>query len=225
MNLGGSTRPFQPIALLNCPSMLGRNGNPFSMDGRNRNALLQKINNPLGNMKMGLVQFPPPRLQSTFPGPQPLSFGGSNGVQQSLNMLCDVAVAGDQGVGKRTRDDLRKPEAYKRRKTEQSDSKDNPVLLQRLTAMGGGFPMPKWGAGFMRKSKPKPLPPQMLPKTKLGAFPMPALKDRGSSMNMAPSLSSYKALWRDTDLDLREEVLARKLERGRVIISQGKSLR
>lgn len=48
---------------------------------------------------------------------------------------------------------------------------------------------------------------------KHGAFPMPPLTD-GTMKSMSKlSLRSYRQLWKDTDSDLREEVLARKMER------------
>jgi hypothetical protein len=143
---------------------------------------------------------------------------GNNGggIQQSLNMLCDVA-AGDQGVKRTTRDDLHSPGGSKRLKTDAFPAvKDNPVLLERLSALGGGFPMPKWGNFGMKKSKPK-APDSPKPTPRIGAFPMPSLKE-GQNPNLAPSLSSYKMLWRGTDHDLRKEVLARKLQRGSVKI-------
>jgi hypothetical protein len=149
--------------------------------------------------------------------------GGGGGVQQSLSMLCDVAV-GDQ-VGKRTAlDDLYKPEASKRHKSEPGQiSKENPVLMERLRALGGGFPMPNWGGGFKRRSKPKEVqagPKQLT--SKLGAFPLPPLKGR-KSLNMVPSLSSYKDLWQGTtDHELRKEILVRKLHYGNVKMMEGR---
>jgi hypothetical protein len=136
-------------------------------------------------------------------------------------MLCDVA-AGDQ-VGKRTAllDDLRKPEASKRHKGEPGQiSKENPVLMERLRALGGGFPMPKWG-GF-KISKPKEVrdtPKQLT--SKLGAFPLPPLKGR-KPLNVVPSLSSYKDLWQGTDHELRKEIFARKLHYGNVKMMEGR---
>ena len=195
--------------------MIHRTGDPYNMDSKNGNAFLQ------GNMANSLpIQFPPPRIPANFQGHTNLG-GNGGGLQQSLSMLCVVAV-GDQPGGKRTAsDELMKNEAVKRHKIGSREiSKDNPVLMERLSSLGGGFPMPKW-AGFQRSTPKEAQPVVKQPTPMLGAFPLPPLKDRKSS-HMSLALSSYKDLWQNADHELRKEILARRLEHGNIKVMEGR---
>jgi hypothetical protein len=218
MNTQSTTSAFihHPTAPLRTqPGLIMRNGNPFGMDtsSRNRNALLSM--NKLSPFAMRMNQFPPPRIPWSFPGSTMLAAGAGagGGVQPSLSLLCDVAESDQKRVAK---EDPRKPETFKKQKTESLLLKDNPVMLERLTSLGGGFPMPKWG-GSPKKSKEK-LPVAKTPTVRLGAFPMPPLKE--GTTRRTPTFASYKSLWRNTELDLRREIFARKLHRGNVEVLQ-----
>lgn len=209
-NIKFSTGAFldHPTTLLAQTSMIMRNGNPFGMDSRNRNALLSM--NKLSPFAMRMNQFPPPRIPWSFPGPTMLAAGEE--AQPSLSLLCDVAAGSDQK--RAAKGDPRKPETFKRQKIESLSLKDNPVLLKRLSSLGGGFPMPKWG-GSHKKNKDKP-PVAKTATVRLGAFPMPSLKE--GTTRRTPTFASYKSLWRNSELELRREIFARKLQRANVEI-------
>ena len=204
---------LHPTALLNRPSMIMRNGNPYGVDSRGRSTFmdLNKMTNHQLALRLG--QFPPPRIPSSFPGPRLVP----GGIQPSLSMLCDVAV-GDH-IGKRgAKDDLKKSDTKRFKADPASLSiKDSPVLLERLSALGGGFPMPKWGGGFKKTQASKSVELQKKLTPRIGAFPMPPIKE-GSNRNKVPTLLSYKDLWRSTDHELRREIFSRKLQRGHVKI-------
>jgi len=173
-------------------------------------------------------RFPPPRLHESFQNNNVMYAG----LQSPLNMLSDMAVM--DGNSKRAAKDnwnLQHVDAKRQKMASSSDSssvvKESPALMQRLSSLSGGFPMPKWAGamavprareGSMDVASSSPVAKQVLPKH--GAFPMPALKDGGSSKAVSSSsLRSYRELWKDTDMDLREEVLARRLERASLKIS------
>jgi hypothetical protein len=217
MNKQSTTSAFihHPTALLRTqPGMIMRDGNPFGMDtsSRNRNALLSmnKLSRPFA---LRMNQFPPPRIPWSFPGSTMLAAGAGGGFQPSLSLLCDVAESDQKRAAK---EDPRKPETFKKQKTESLSLKDNPVMLERLSSLGGGFPMPKWG-GAPKKNKEK-LPVAKTPTVRLGAFPMPPLKE--GTTRRTPTFASYKSLWRNAELDLRREIFARKLQRGSVELLQ-----
>jgi len=162
-------------------------------------------------------QFPSQRLQtSTFAGYS----GRLPGIQSPLGVLSDIAS--EEGVKRVATDELQKAESKRLKMTTQSSSlgllRDNPHLLQRLSSMGGGFPMPKWGGakkfGFKTKQAKVTSTKRQLSSAKHGAFPMPALTGKGTKAVLPKTFHSYRQLWHGTDVDLREEVLARKLERG-----------
>lgn len=160
-------------------------------------------------------QFPSQRLQAS-------SFSGlsdhSPGVQSPLGILSDIASG--EGMKRIATDELQKAESKRLRiATQQSSSsllKDNPYLLERLSTMRGGFPMPKWGGAkqFALKTKQTRVTKRQLSSAKHGGFPMPSISGKGAKDVSSKSFNSYKQLWYNTDIDLREEVLARKLERG-----------
>lgn len=75
--------------------------------------------------------------------------------------------------------------------------------------------MPKWGGAHSKKNKEK-LPAAKTPTVRLGAFPMPPLKE--GTTRRTPTLASYKSLWRNAELELRREIFSRKLHRGSVEI-------
>ena len=167
------------------------------------------------------------------------------GGQPSLGMLCDVAMGGG-GLGgagggvdhlgssgnKRSSLDAYSTGSSNKRfkhqlsppfKNESNGSKpvllkDNPVLLERISSLGGGF---KWG-GFGKslfKSKAVQQKVQEPPPTRIGAFPMPSVDGRlPALLEKKPMLTSFKALWRTTELELRPEVFSRNLQRGHVKI-------
>ena len=115
---------------------------------------------------------------------------------------------------------------------------DNPVLLERISNLGGF----KWAvAAAAPPSQDKIQHPisddstsslasttrnstttrSLLPlSTKLGAFPMPAMsgepRRRTSLLDQQPRLSSFRSLWDKTDPARRKDVLALKLEIGNV---------
>lgn len=158
-------------------------------------------------------------------------------------MFCDVTsmAGGDKkraasaaGVASAAGAAVKSPPLFKKAKTEPTTTaaahfpKDNPLLVERVTALGGGFPMPKW-AGIGKKVKAKEdvnerqqaQAASIPPPTRIGAFPMPPLTDCKDLSVNAPTLSSYKNLWQGTDLDVRKEILARRLHRGDVKIVNG----
>ena len=168
----------------------------------------------LGLGGIGAVnQFPPQRIQASF-------HQGASCLKSPLEMLSERAT----GEKRTTSSDFRGPEA-KRQKLSPSPPnvlQDNPKLLERLTSLSGGFPGPKWGATKKSTDSETLSSAQEKKASQRGAFPLPSLGD-GRTKDMAKiSLKSYQELWKDTDIDLREEVLARKLERSNCRISQRK---
>ena len=149
-------------------------------------------------------QFPPERLQGT------------------LNILCDVAV-GEQ-CGKRVGGFQKLHVQEKRlkigKKTSSSET-DTTMLLERLRALGGGFPMPRF-TGVVRTEETARRSDieqqlQLLSNSKIGSFPMPPAKNQ--KVNLEPtSLYSFRLLWENTRPEFREEILSRRLERGDVEI-------
>ena len=217
MNSGENPlQQHQRLALLNSPSMIHRSGNPFAMESRNLNSFLpQNKINPLSmhlpaNLPANIAQFPPQRIPASFQGNKL-----NGGLQQSLNMLCDVAVGGQ--MKRAAGEDIQKDTFKKAKLDAPSLSRENPVLMERLSALGGGFPMPKWGLG--KRMKPKQQQPPKLPTTRLGAFPMPPLKEQAAK---APSLNSYKTVWQNLEHDLRKEIFARKLQYGNLEVNGSK---
>jgi hypothetical protein len=116
---------------------------------------------------------------------------GGGGVQPSLRLLCDVAESDQKRAA---REDPRKPETFKKQKSESLWLKDSPVLLERLSSLGGGFP-----GGAPKKDKDK-LPVAKAPTVRLEAFPMPPLKE--GTARRTPTFASYKSLWRNQSLKL-----------------------
>jgi hypothetical protein len=117
-------------------------------------------------------------------------------------------------------------------------TQDNPVLMQRLSELSGGFPMPKWGA-LLKGGKGKTAvitqeaiqvskELDIFPSTSIGAFPMPRAKEEEKMrlLTEKPVLTSFQQVWDkkewNGDLELQKEVLARKLQRGSFLID-GKS--
>ena len=107
---------------------------------------------------------------------------------------------------------------------------DHPALMARLATLGGGFPMPCARVG--RSSSDQGSMPRLSPlsrkrsvslpykSVRRGGFPLPKLS--GGSIKTTQkknmNLGSFKALWKETDPQLRKEVLSMKLERGNVKI-------
>jgi hypothetical protein len=182
-----------------------------------------------GNQMVGSLPFPhssqilPQRLSHSFPSAR----NGSAPVE-TLNMLCDVVVAGNE---KRMGGDFQKGER-KRLKSLSEHSNvagDNPVLMHRLNALGGGFPMPRWAQEATKghnTQRNEDLRQQQIPirqqqrnlqieriNKMSGGFPMPRIADC-KAVNVAPtSLNSYKALWQQTHPEFQKEALSRRLER------------
>eukprot|EP00339_Tiarina_fusa_P015395 CAMPEP_0117051468 /NCGR_PEP_ID=MMETSP0472-20121206/35557_1 /TAXON_ID=693140 ORGANISM="Tiarina fusus, Strain LIS" /NCGR_SAMPLE_ID=MMETSP0472 /ASSEMBLY_ACC=CAM_ASM_000603 /LENGTH=208 /DNA_ID=CAMNT_0004765685 /DNA_START=92 /DNA_END=718 /DNA_ORIENTATION=+ len=203
--------------------MIAPNGNNFSMDGsRGKSGGLLPFNkvDPLGRLRMSSIgsQFPTSRLPAALSGQRMMQAAHNTpaSVQQSLSMLCDVAMSEPAGSKRMYADDLRRQDPMKRRKIE-TPPMQNPILLERLSSLGGGFPMPKWAGA--KKFKPKAPEPLKL-KPSLGAFPMPGVKSQ--KQGFTPALSGYKNLWYDTDQDLRKEVFARRLCRANTRVVDGK---
>lgn len=156
-----------------------------------------------------LGQFPPQRLQATFPA-------GMAGLQTPLNMLSDIATG--EGNKRPATDMFGNPSAKRTKMAPMvhgNSLKNNPMLMKRLAAMSGGFPMPKWGMKKVpqqqRVENAETVQKEVLPRH--GAFPMPGAKEQVTKKVSSSSLKSYKKLWDETDVDLREEVLARRLGR------------
>jgi hypothetical protein len=171
---------------------------------------------PFGRLRLtSMAQFPTNRMPASFSGQRMIQTHTPGSFQQSLSMLCDVAVA-DPGTKRIAADDLRKQDAMKRRRIE-TPSMQNSKLLERLGSLGGGFPMPKWAGA--KKFTPKAPEPLKL-KPSLGAFPMPGIKSQ--KQGFAPSLSAYKNLWYDTNQDLRKEVFSRRLRRANTKVVDGR---
>ena len=103
---------------------------------------------------------------------------------------------------------------------------NNPILLERISNLGGGFPMPKWATEVQKEHKDdlnKASREAMsedqsssLPFTRLGAFPMPTISGRPTLISDEPRLSSFRELWEKTAPSLRKDVLAMRLELGNV---------
>jgi hypothetical protein len=175
-----------------------------------------------GNQMVGSLPFPhssqilPQRLSHSFPSAR----NGSAPVE-TLNMLCDVVVAGNE---KRMGGDFQKGER-KRLKSLSEPSNvagDNPVLMHRLNALGGGFPMPRWAQAATKghnkqrnedlRQQQRNLQIERINKMS-GGFPMPRIAD-GKAVNVTPtSLNSYKAVWQQTHPEFQKEALSRRLER------------
>jgi len=220
---------------------LKMNNSLNSIDSQNWNASLRADQvDPLSlSMRLPVnvgALSPPPRLPLSFlPGvgvggrssgiPMANTITNTNtvGMDESLHMLCDVAVGGDRRLGtkRRERDEnFYGPEVTKRRKT---DDKKTGVttkpkishddMIQRLCSLGGGFPMPKWRGGNVKKPSPSSgqRHPSVSTLSRLGSFPLPPLKDVESPFLTIPSLSSYQRLWQKSAPELRKEMLARQL--------------
>jgi hypothetical protein len=185
------------------------------------------------------AQFPPQRLPSTFaattshgggfplPGQAQRSKLTSQQLLQHqlpLSLLCDVASGHEVDAGGAKRAAADAPgSSNKRFKTDYllkpSPIKDTPMLLDRISSLGGGFPMPKWSGFVKAKShaaQVQPIPLEVTFKLK-GGFPMPRLQE-GKDIDTSATLTSFRNLWSSTDRELRQEILARKLQRGNVIL-------
>lgn len=203
--------------------MLQRSGSAFSMDNsRNPVGGYGFPTNKYPSMGMvgyaGMGQFPPQILQGSIQNRLP------SGLQSPLGMLSDMATMGNNN--KRGTSDYMQGDPNKRQRLAAAGAPvntDGPVLIKRLSSMTGGFPMPKWAGvnktanhGEPRNDNAMAMFSDITEKKvqrKHGAFPMPPLTD-GTMKSMSKlSLRSYRQLWKDTDSDLREEVLARKMER------------
>jgi hypothetical protein len=114
-------------------------------------------------------------------------------------------------------------------------ARENPVLMQRLSELSGGFPMPKWG-GLEKGGKGKTVAItqeainvskklDISPSTSIGAFPMPRATEEGKIrlLTEKPVLTSFQKVWDQKewngDLEVQKEVLARRLQRGNVLIN------
>ena len=146
------------------------------------------------------------------------------GIQQSLNMLCNVAAAEPGGANKRSSAGQRGDfvsqglDPFKRRKVDVASPMQNPKLLERLSSLGGGFPMPKWAGAKKIKQEDS----QLKLKPSLGSFPMPGVKEQKQPFYTSEQFSGYKTLWHDTDQDLRKEVFARRLCKASTRVVDGK---
>mmetsp|Transcript_14989 Transcript_14989/g.24244 ORF Transcript_14989/g.24244 Transcript_14989/m.24244 type:complete len:239 (-) Transcript_14989:545-1261(-) len=169
----------------------------------------------------------------------------SNGLP--LNLLVDAAIgkvsAGGNG-NKRSLEDTTKLQTsppsspYKKPRVEvQVPPMSNPKLMERLTSLSGGFPMPKWG-NFKKKQKSAIAQEALkvsedmdtsnnshMNVSRVGGFPMPSLLER-KQPQQPPSLQSFQQLWQEThvedsmedDLELRKELFSRKLHKAKVQI-------
>ena len=81
---------------------------------------------------------------------------------------------------------------------------NNPVLLEKISNLGGGFPMPKWSIEVQKERKDESFKVREaiskdqsnpLPSTRLGAFPMPTISGRPTLVSDEPRLSSFRELW------------------------------
>lgn len=179
-------------------------------------------------------------------------FGGvgmnAAGIQQSLNMLCDVAVAGEPGSATTSINNSHKrfalgeaprplDSAFKRRRTSQQAAAtppmQNPKLLERLSSLGGGFPMPKWagvGGGKNKEKSQRSHQAQLQLKPSLGSFPMPGIQNQKHSQ--IGRLDGYDALWNQhapaaassntNDYELQKEILARQFCKSNTRIVDGR---
>eukprot|EP00980_Cylindrotheca_fusiformis_P000871 scaffold229_cov136-Cylindrotheca_fusiformis.AAC.5 len=171
-----------------------------------------------------IAQIAPQRLTPSFPFAR-------NGQARlgNLNVLYDAAVAGGKKrtvgessqllMGERKRAKSRMSEARK------VTASDNPVLMERLNALGGGFPMPRWARPSTNKVNSKQGSKEDMQHEKrvllerisslTGGFPMPPSKGDGKSVLKAghKSFSSFKTLWHQTDPEIQKEMLSRRLER------------
>ena len=102
---------------------------------------------------------------------------------------------------------------------------NNPILLERISNLGGGFPMPKWATEVQKEHKDESCMDREamsedqsnpVPSTRLGAFPMPTISGRPTLVSDEPRLSSFRELWEKTAPSLRKDVLAMRLELGNV---------
>ena len=106
---------------------------------------------------------------------------------------------------------------------------NNPILMERLCSLSGGFPMPKFGGLFKKKDNKAAITDEALkvcqelqeerrlPTSKSGAFPMPSCTPGGRHpKSLAPkSLPTFEKIWTDIDNpQLRKEIFARKLQKG-----------
>lgn len=160
-------------------------------------------------------QYPPQRIQASLRQ-------GASGMQSSFGMLPEMGIR-----DKRTATDETHGKDAKRQKlctTTPSALNDNPKLLERLSSLSGGFPGPKWGSVKKIKIEDESKRPEKKGSSHRGSFPMPALADCRAKNMSKISLNTYRELWKDTDIDLREEVLARKLERASYKMSHRKFL-
>jgi hypothetical protein len=100
----------------------------------------------------------------------------------------------------------------------------NPILMERLCSLSGGFPMPKFSA-FKKKGKAaiaeealkvcQELQQDAAVTRKTGSFPMPSLTERNLKSFAPKSLEAFEKIWTQIDdPHLRKEMFARKLQKG-----------
>ncbi|KAG7343315.1 hypothetical protein IV203_021260 [Nitzschia inconspicua] len=116
------------------------------------------------------------------------------------------------------------PQSKKARVDKTSQDDNSALMMQRLNAMNGGFPMPRWSAFLKGESTTSTMTKAVeisksldIPPSSIGAFPMPRVKDddKPSSFTEDPVLTSFQQVWdqHDGDVELQKEILARKLEK------------
>jgi hypothetical protein len=209
------------LSLLNSnPSMIQRPGgnsfglNPSLLEGYPSVPSFSSRNNMQGmhlGASMLMNQFPSQRLPVSFTNHSRLLPQRPSDAHSILGMTSGVKRMADPAQS-----------ASKRRKEESiqgSITKDNPVLMERLSSMSG-FRMPKWGGAggkqVQRLSGDGNSAKRLLPKH--GAFPMPGVTETNVGSKWRYSLDKFAKLWNETDQDIRTEVLARRLERTNVSI-------
>lgn len=207
--------------------MIHRTGIPYGQNGGLASFSAFPSNNVALRGAGGLNSNPMAQFTSQrLPGPFSNNIGGFS-LNSSLGLLSDMADVKKRVASDGFRNSI---DANKRQRlSSPTVQKESPILMQRLSSMSGGFPMPKWGGVKNKKLQSNQRTDEGAAAEEAkkvlarhGAFPMPPLSDGGSRKQSDLSLRSYRELWKDTDVDLREEVLARKLERSSLGISQRK---
>lgn len=153
-------------------------------------------------------QFPIHRLPASF-----TTTASTGAIPQSPQITASSISGMTGGAGVKRLGEL-EDSISKRRKV--TSIQDNPLLLERLSSMSG-FRMPKWNGGKQPvHSGDGDVTKILLPKH--GAFPMPAIVERSTEPRCRYSFDKFSKLWKETDEDIRAEVLARRLEQTKVPI-------
>jgi hypothetical protein len=105
-----------------------------------------------------------------------------------------------------------------------STTMDNSALMERLCAMSGGFPMPRWGymsASSIAEEAVKTshaLEVETIPNRR-GSFPMPRVKEEDPLplIEERPVLKMFEQVWQNAegDLEMQKEALFRMMHKGR----------